>query len=85
MHATASRMWSITAAGLRDFDLFGKMWPVLANSRQKRGNGFKNGAGMTLEGPFVVQGYLANKEHPPPRTLQQDYTWGPLVVLGGGG
>ena len=31
-----------------------------------------------------VQGYLAHKKHPLPRTLQWDYTLGPLVVLGGG-
>ena len=30
------------------------------------------------------QGYR-HKKHPPPRTLQQDYTWGRVVVLGGGG
>ena len=23
---------------------------------------------------FLLQGYLARKKHPPPRTLQQDYT-----------
>ena len=32
-----------------------------------------------------LQVYLAHKKHPPPRTLQKDYTWGPMVVLGGGG
>ena len=31
-----------------------------------------------------LQGYLAPNEHPPPRTLQQDYVEGPFVVLGGG-
>ena len=31
-----------------------------------------------------AQGYLAHKNHPPPRTLQKDNTWGPIVVLGGG-
>ena len=31
-----------------------------------------------------VQGYLAHKKHPTPNTLQQDYTQGPMVVLGGG-
>ena len=33
-----------------------------------------------------IQGYLAHKKYPPPRTLWEDYTWGPMVVvLGGGG
>ena len=31
-----------------------------------------------------LQGYLAHKKHPPPRTLQSDYTSGPTVVLGVG-
>ena len=32
-----------------------------------------------------VQGCLAHKTPPPPRTLQQGYAYGPMVVLGGGG
>ena len=32
-----------------------------------------------------VQGYLAHKNLPPPRTLRQAYAYGPMVVLGGGG
>ena len=28
------------------------------------------------------QGYLAHKKQRPPRTLKQDYAWGPMVVLG---
>ena len=32
-----------------------------------------------------VQGYLAHKKRPPPRTLQKAYAQGPTVVLGGGG
>jgi hypothetical protein len=28
--------------------------------------------------------YLAHKKNCPPRTLQWDYTWGPMVVLGAG-
>ena len=36
--------------------------------------------------PFTLsQGYLAHKNPPPPRSLQQDYTQGPMVVLKGGG
>ena len=31
----------------------------------------------------ALQGYLSHKKHPPPRTLQKDYTEGPMVVLGG--
>ena len=31
-----------------------------------------------------AQGYLAHEKHPPPRTLQWDYTKGPVMVLGGG-
>ena len=31
-----------------------------------------------------LQGYLANKKHPPPRTLQWDFTKGHVVVLGRG-
>jgi hypothetical protein len=30
------------------------------------------------------QGYLAHKKTPPPRTQQQAYAQGPMVVLGGG-
>ena len=30
-----------------------------------------------------LQGYLAHQKHFPPGTLQKDYTWGPVVVLGG--
>ena len=32
-----------------------------------------------------VQGYLAHKKHPPPRALQEDYTQGAVVALGGFG
>ena len=32
-----------------------------------------------------LQGYLAHKKQPPPRTLQKAYAWGPMVVLGGAG
>jgi len=28
-----------------------------------------------------LQGYVAHKKQPPPRTLQQDYAWGPIVLL----
>ena len=31
-----------------------------------------------------IQGYLAHKKLRPPRNLQYDYAWGPMVVLGGG-
>ena len=34
--------------------------------------------------PQRVQGYLAHKKLPPPRTLPQAYAQGPRVVLGGG-
>ena len=30
-----------------------------------------------------VQGYLAHKKPPPPRTLQQDHAYGSMGVLGG--
>ena len=32
----------------------------------------------------ALQGCLAHKKQRPPRTLQQDYAWGPIVVRGGG-
>ena len=32
----------------------------------------------------LVQGYLAHKKPPPPRTLQQGFAQGPMPVLGGG-
>ena len=31
-----------------------------------------------------VQVFLAHKKTFPPRTLQWDFAWGPVVVLGGG-
>jgi len=34
---------------------------------------------------LTVQGHLAHNKHPPPRTLQWNYTEGPMVVLGGEG
>ena len=34
---------------------------------------------------FGLQGYLAHTKTFPPRTLQQDYAQGPMVVLWGGG
>ena len=33
---------------------------------------------------LYIQGYLADKKRRPPRTLQQDFSWGPMVALGGG-
>ena len=32
----------------------------------------------------TLQGYLVYKKTHPPRTLQQDYAYGPMAVLGGG-
>jgi hypothetical protein len=32
-----------------------------------------------------IQEYLDHKKQRPPRTLQCDYAWGPMVALGGGG
>ena len=40
---------------------------------------------VLLSEAHPLQGYLAYKKHTPARTLQQDYTWCPIVVLGGGG
>ena len=37
---------------------------------------------MALPRSVCVQGYLAHKKQRPPRTLQQDYAWGPVVVQG---
>ena len=34
---------------------------------------------------YAIPGYLGHKKHHPPRTLQKDYTWGPMVVPGRGG
>ena len=31
-----------------------------------------------------ILGYLAHKKTPPPRTLQQAYAYGPMMVVGGG-
>jgi len=31
-----------------------------------------------------IQGYLAHKKQLPPRTLQQDFAWGPMAVLARG-
>ena len=39
---------------------------------------------MGAPGRLRLQGYLAHKKERPPRTLQQDYVWGPTVVQGGG-
>ena len=33
---------------------------------------------------LFIQGYLAHKKQRPPRTLQQEYAQGPMVVLRGG-
>jgi len=33
-------------------------------------------------GPFL-EGHLAHKQFPPPRTIQQAYAWDPTVVLRG--
>jgi hypothetical protein len=34
---------------------------------------------------MCLQGHLAQKKEPPPRSLQWDYVWGPVVALGEGG
>ena len=41
-------------------------------------------AGTPWQARHTLQGYLAHKKLRPPRTLQQDYALGPMVVLGGG-
>ena len=49
------------------------------------GIGFRSSrVGETEPYGAEVQGYLAHKKHLPPRILQEDYTRGPTVVLGGG-
>ena len=48
-----------------------------------------HGAGM-MQSVYLIffirglQGYLAHKKPPHPRTLQKAYAWGPTVLLGGG-
>ena len=39
----------------------------------------RRGRGLTSE----VQGYLAHKKQPPPRSLQEDRAEGPMGILGG--
>ena len=39
---------------------------------------------MPAQGHTSVQGYLARKKIPHPRTLQQAYAYEPVIVLGGG-
>jgi hypothetical protein len=39
---------------------------------------------VTHRAGHTLQGYLAHKKQHPPRTLQEDYAEGPMVVLGGG-
>ena len=34
--------------------------------------------------PQEREGYLAHKKQRPPRTLQQQYAYGPMATLGGG-
>ena len=46
--------------------------------------GAPQGSGGTPARNPGLQGYLAHKQPPPPRTLQQDYAEGPTEVLGGG-
>jgi hypothetical protein len=41
-------------------------------------------AANTFLNPTTLQGYLTHEKPPSPRTLQQDFTLGPMVVLGGG-
>ena len=41
--------------------------------------------GAWMASVLAVQGYLAQKKTPLPRTLQKAYAYGTLVVLGGGG
>ena len=45
------------------------------------GSGTSQGSGARK---CQVQVYLAHKKLPPPRTLQQDYAQGPMVVIRGG-
>ena len=44
------------------------------------GGGGKMGGGCMIK---CVQGYFAHKKPHPPRTLQYDHSWGPMVALGG--
>jgi hypothetical protein len=41
--------------------------------------------GVTALCEHDLQGYLAHTKQRPPRTLQWDYAWGPMMTLGGGG
>ena len=38
---------------------------------------------LSRKNSVQLQGYLAHKKQPPPRTLQQDHAEGPMGVLGG--
>ena len=42
------------------------------------------GPDLTRPSREGIQGYLAHKKPPPPRTLHQGSAYGPMVVLGGG-
>ena len=54
------------------------------------GAGYTRVVGVDFSGSAVAamqvryRGTSLIKKHPPPRTLQWDYTWGPMVVLVGG-
>ena len=39
--------------------------------------------GANLQRGAGTQGYLAHKKLHTPRTVQQDYAWGPMAALGG--
>ena len=52
------------------------------------GHGNASGLGVALEGMSLMvngrQGYLTQRKQRPPRTLQEDYAYVPMVVLRGG-
>ena len=61
-----------------------RLWRFPPTTEDRNEKTDRDGNSASSRGP-ALEGYLAHNKTPPLRTLQQDHTWGPMVVLGGGG
>ena len=60
---------------------FSSRYPISIKGPSQRGDSAGPRVRQSLW--WVLQGYVAQKNPPPLRTLQYPYAWGPMVILGG--
>ena len=66
------------------FSILSVLSRLQGDAERREGVHLAQGVSLGTTYSRLLQGYLAHTKHPPPRILRQDFTYGPMVILGGG-